>query len=350
MKCDARTLCLLVILSLFAFKPAIAQEDELTGEIVYSSAGNIFIIDLASRSIQQLTHDGTSTYPRWSPEGETIAYVSNGDIYLMDTDGSNARQLTNVGNILWYPVWSPDGEKIAFVASEPEKTWNIFVVTIDDSQIEQLIELPAGRLYIYNDSTPNWSPDGQHLLFEVFRESGDVRGIYVLDSNTKRSHRILENYPPAGNPTWSPDGKFIAYFSYGEQSDERGLFVSGIDGNNRRRIDEFKESFGRPVWSLDNELIAYSDGMNWYYSICIALVNRDDYFGCFNDGSNVYRYPVWSPDGKYILFQQYADETDAFPGAEPLKVLDVWQGKIYPLGVNAGEYMMDWRPASSENN
>jgi dipeptidyl aminopeptidase/acylaminoacyl peptidase len=119
MKRDAKTACLLlVIMSAFAFSLVTAQEAELTGEIAYSSGGDIFTMDLASRSVQQLTQDGTSTYPRWSPDGETIAYVSDGDIHLMDADGSNQRNLTNHPSYDFLPVWSPDGKQIAFYLVE----------------------------------------------------------------------------------------------------------------------------------------------------------------------------------------------------------------------------------------
>lgn len=339
---------LIVLLSVSVVSPIVAQDNGLVGEIVFSSDGNIFVMDLVSKSVSQLTQDGTNTSPRWSPDGETIAYVSDGDVHLMNADGNSSRQMTDLGDVIWYPVWSPESNEIAFVTGQHEETWSIYVVSIENARVRQLIEQSASWSAIHNDSTPVWSPDGQFLLFELFHESEDIRGVYVIDVDTKESHRILEGYPPAGNASWSPDGELIVYNSYGAQ-DEYGIFVSDLEGNKRRRISGCPECLGRPMWSPDGEIVVISSGMNWFFSICLDFVNRDDYFGCFNDGSNVYRYPVWSPDGKYILFQQYADETDAFPGAEPLKVLDVWKGEIHPLGVTAGEYMMDWRPVTSEN-
>src|SRR5215471_3250624 len=40
------------------------------------SDGNIFVLDIASNKISQLTHDYQAGYQAWSPDGKTIAYVS----------------------------------------------------------------------------------------------------------------------------------------------------------------------------------------------------------------------------------------------------------------------------------
>ena len=57
--------------------------------------------------------------PRWSPDGRTIAFVSerdgNQEIYSMRADGRTPTNLTRSPAPDDSPVWSPDGERIAFV-------------------------------------------------------------------------------------------------------------------------------------------------------------------------------------------------------------------------------------------
>src|SRR6185295_13162517 len=66
------------------------------------------------------------TWPRWSPDGKTIAFASKrGDnesaqVYLLPADGGEARQLTTHASAVSQLSWAPDGSAIYFVAPEPK--------------------------------------------------------------------------------------------------------------------------------------------------------------------------------------------------------------------------------------
>jgi len=115
---------------------------ELSGYIIFDDLVypywdyQIFIEDLATREIKQLTEIGSSGLPEWSPDGQKIAFLSRregfGNIYLMDRGGNNEEQLTQcVGTNTEGPVWSPDGTKIAFSGDcEKEGSEAIYIVDI----------------------------------------------------------------------------------------------------------------------------------------------------------------------------------------------------------------------------
>ena len=66
------------------------------------------------------TTPGTNNHPRWSPDGKTIAFVSNrggsSQVWLLPIDGGEPRQLTKLPIDVSGPLWSPKGDRIAFTA------------------------------------------------------------------------------------------------------------------------------------------------------------------------------------------------------------------------------------------
>lgn len=82
-------------------------------------AVNIYVLDVASRKITQMTSSGRNLFPVWSPRGNVIAYVieeseNKSSLYLQNLNngcGQVVPDLTEVSN----PTWSPDGKYIAFI-------------------------------------------------------------------------------------------------------------------------------------------------------------------------------------------------------------------------------------------
>lgn len=73
---------------------------------------NVYKAEIETGEVTQLTSDGISYDPAWSPDGKYIAFArfEKKDIVVMEPDGGNIRSLTT-GSV---PDWSSDGKKIAF--------------------------------------------------------------------------------------------------------------------------------------------------------------------------------------------------------------------------------------------
>jgi TolB protein len=71
---------------------------------------NIFLFDIISGKITQLTKGGNNAAPAFSPDGNWIVFNSqragNADIFIMRADGSDVRQLTTDPEPDWQPKWS----------------------------------------------------------------------------------------------------------------------------------------------------------------------------------------------------------------------------------------------------
>lgn len=182
------------------------------GQLAYTDAVNeqydIFVISADGRGRTNLTqHPAKDTTPTWSPDGQTIAFVSNRDpaagegIYLMNADGSNVR--------LWRahatdPAWSPTGTQLAFVSMADGAAFTrIHIMNLDGTGLRAITPAAAAQ--------PSWSPDGIRLAY-MLRALLDRPDLYTVRLNGAANQLLLQGQPSEylNAPSWSPDGGTIA--------------------------------------------------------------------------------------------------------------------------------------------
>ena len=119
----------------------------------------IYIMDADGSNVQKMTDQGYAVSPAWSPNGLLLAFswvrkygpgiLGGEDIYLMDIASRQIVQLTHDGGRNDFPSWSPDGRHIVF-QSNRSGTEQIWSVLADGTHLQQLTR--QGR-----NSQPNWS-------------------------------------------------------------------------------------------------------------------------------------------------------------------------------------------------
>jgi Tol biopolymer transport system component len=114
----------------------------------------------------------------------------------MNADGSNQTRLTNnPGGDDAFPRWSPDGKKIVFVSGHGEGNYEIYLMNSDGSDRTRLTESPGAQ---DDNFGARWSPDGKQLIFWSSRD-GDAE-LYVMNADGSSQTRLTDN--PASD--WSP--------------------------------------------------------------------------------------------------------------------------------------------------
>jgi len=225
---------------------------------------DIFVLTADRAELNQITRGQSARvqanewmfYPRWSPDGQSIAYLSDRTsqytmLWLMRTDGGNQRQLTRPrGSLDAYDsfVWSPDGNQIAATGFSGTQS-QIYVINVARPDNPRTLTSEAGSAY-----DPSWSPDGRFIAYAA--KEGSRYSIKVIDSEGNDPATVLLQTDMARSPRWSPSGSAIAYLARGGPSFE--LFTVNIGFDND----------GHPIAGRPNQLttrfgVDATSGLSW---------------------------------------------------------------------------------------
>ncbi len=225
----------------------------------------------------------------------------------------------------------PAGGHIAFASYAPElNRWTIFRVAVSgDSQPEALVEgasqpalSPSGgqlalhaertdmgglgltavgqgtwqRITTYTeDSHPQWSPNGQAIVFDSTREGDRLWRVYLTGAGPAEGISLgLGRWP-----TWSADGNTIAFQACDETGNRCGLWLMGIDGTARRPLTQVAGD-AMPSWSPDGSRVAFASpdrSGNWDVYVADVASGAVTPLAA---SPGIDGHPAWSPDGTQV--------------------------------------------------
>jgi Tol biopolymer transport system component len=196
--------------------------------------------------------EGTSMSVAVSPDGERLAIDLQGTIWVLPSTGGEARAVTDPFNDARQPAWSPDGETIAYQGYR-DGGYDIWLVDVDGGSQRKLT---AGR---FDDREPAWSHDGARVAFASDRQGAEGNyDIWVVDVSGGEPRRLTTDPGNDYMPTWSPDDTEIAFVS--DRGDGAEVWVAPVGGGPERRVDGAAPGANAPSWGPGGEIVYHVTG------------------------------------------------------------------------------------------
>jgi TolB protein len=265
--------------ALFQTAPAAAATPAMPSLVAYVRAGDVWVSKGATET--KLTTGGGWSWPRFSPNGRSIALLKAGQLWTMKADGTGQRRLTT--RAASGPSWSPDSTSIAFASLSCSGGPGVYQISATTAGATPTVvfpaycrdePLPAEPAPTAKAATPSalpdrlrtddavaWSPDGTRVAFR----GGDCESTYdaclTVGTVATGGEKTVAAYGGgslqtsgfAVIPSWRADGAKLAWTAYqqGETAAE----------NQPLHVVEYDTATGakRTVGASQDRELAYVD-------------------------------------------------------------------------------------------
>ena len=248
-----------------------------------------------------------NAYPRWSPDGNHLIYLSNQgqdywltSLYLFLPEEEKDTFLR--GGVTSSASWMPDGKTLLFARRSPpnrygSRFWDLYRYDLEKKQEKRLTYGLRARF-------PQVSPDGRQVLFVRNGGGSNNLGVLDLDDGEIRYLTYYEDGTQIYGPRWSPDGQRIVFSIV--RGDQQDIGVMGAEGDGCRLLIASKGSDRDPCWTPDGRAIVFASDVTGIFNLYVLDLERGQIQQVTNVLGGAF-YPDVSPDGR-LAFSMYGPD------------------------------------------
>jgi Tol biopolymer transport system component len=292
-------------------------------------------VEARSLTIEKLYMTRQVGQPTWSPDGKSIAFISNmsgrNNLWLVPAEGGWPVQLTVSDQRQSSPAWSPDGKWIAYQSDyDGDELWDIFLVSPKTGKV---VNLTSTREIAETD--PTWSPDGRYLAYLVKPKTSAAYEINIYDTLMREVKHITTGTPQDKgnfNPVWSKDGKYIVYTQEQAKGTDSNILIAEIATGRNTVLTphEGEQRYSNDDISPDGKHVLFtSNAANGHDNVGLLEIATKKISWLTRDKWEIHG-SEFSPDGKHITFSANVD------GNEDIYLHDLATGKSTALPIPKG--------------